>query len=1684
MIKLYLRFLGLCMLMVVGSKAMACPTPGTYTIGPTGTYTTIGAAITDLNSCSITGAFIFEFQSTYNSAVESFPIIMPLIAGASATNTITFRPALGATTLITSAASGTIQMNGARFIYFDGRAGGVGTTKSLTIQNTLVGTAYAVQLINDASNNSFTYCNIRSATNSGASGTIFFSTTNGTTGNDNNTIDRCDIFDATTGTPRNGIYGDGNVASTTLYNSGNIISNNNIYNYYSSTVAFNGIFLNGANTDFTITGNSFYQTVTRTLASTRGLSAVFIFNNGSTGGVFQVTNNFVGGNAAGATGTMTLTGAGAFIPFNFYVGSTTATTVQNNIVQNVNYSTTTAASPTVQRVFGIFAGSVNCTFNTVKNINYSWAGGNLIVSAISAGISTGYVGTVDISDNTISDINVNVTGATSPRFWAIYLIDAPTAFTTNRNTITNISSNANQTFRGIASLSTSVNNTINGNVISNISQTTSGTSAQLSAIFIANNRNFTIQNNIISGITSASTNAGVGTGAAIVGINITNTGISNVIASNKISSVSATSLSVSNISVLGITTSNNSAGGNITGNRIWDFTNTSTGASNMIAGFYPTGGNWTVSNNMISLSNAPNTNAVQCYGMYDGGGSGIRYYLHNTIYIGGTNGGANNSAAFQYNTAAGASAIVKNNIFQSVRSGSSGKYYSIANAGPAVGGLVSNTNILNNINPATLALSVGPLDQTFEQWKTTSSGDANSYTNITVPFVNTAIADLHINTTTLNTTPTVIESKGEVTTVIKDYDDQDRPPLTAINGGATAPDLGADEIDAVPEIFGPQINYVTISTPTCAVDQTVVAQITDNTGMSLTGSLIPRIYYRKNSGSWVSQPGTFISGTTFDATWKFSILAIDLNPLSSGDVVEYYVSAQDLVKPDANVSATPQSGFSATDVLTIVTNPTTPNQYTIDPSSSGIWLGNDNNWTSTTNWCGGVPNSTTNVTIAGNAVNFPVITGTQAVNNITVGTGASFTIDPTAVFSVNGNFNSAGTLTNNGTIQLSSSTVAQSFPGTAGTIAAMKNLTINNTSGLGVTINKGFSITGALNPTAGLIDLNNATITLKSTATSTAMVGAVGNGFTYTGSSKFEVERYFPARRAWRLVTAPLNTTGTIFDHWQAGAPALYTPGEGTFITGPNPTGAAGNGLDWSSNNNYSLKKYVNNNYVDIGNTKVALSGAGSSAANTGYFLFVRGDRNRTPDNTVLGNTNTTTLKSGGKLQTGAQSFSISNVSGTYALIGNPYAASVDFNALTKNNVYPYRYYTFDPNFGQVGAFIVMEDLDMDGVFTPSNLITSTQDNYIQSSQAFFVQPDVNNIASTLVFEENHKSSSDNRSVFRPQTPTPTAGLRMNAYYLNAGNQTTLIDGILAEFNDRFKADVDIQDALKFSNVNENAGFIRNNRLMAVERRPVIQSTDTLFLRFTRTTQRDYRFEFVPTLLQRDNLAAFLEDKFMATQVPLYLNKNSVYDFAINGNAASSAADRFRIVFKPIMNTTSLTALANGNDVLLNWTVPAEYNMDKYIIERSTDSMHFSAIDSVWANSNLGALVQYSYTDGNPVTGYKYYYRVRGVSKHAVEALTKTVSITLMQSTKALYVFPNPVVDQRINIQLNNQLVGNYLLQLIDAQGKILQAKTIAYGGGRQAISLQLTTKFAAGMYQLKCINPNQQLTVLPVWIK
>lgn len=157
------------------------------------------------------------------------------------------------------------------------------------------------------------------------------------------------------------------------------------------------------------------------------------------------------------------------------------------------------------------------------------------------------------------------------------------------------------------------------------------------------------------------------------------------------------------------------------------------------------------------------------------------------------------------------------------------------------------------------------------------------------PTGSTATLNLHINTSSA----TPVERSGMLIPFVStDFDGQSRASLSPNDIGADAGNFTLSDLTAPAILFTPLLY-------TCSTgDRTLSGvSIKDATGVPTSGTNRPRIYYRKGTGSWFSQPGTLTSGSATDGVWSFTIVASDMSGLVTTDIVSYYVIAQDNAGP-------------------------------------------------------------------------------------------------------------------------------------------------------------------------------------------------------------------------------------------------------------------------------------------------------------------------------------------------------------------------------------------------------------------------------------------------------------------------------------------------------------------------------------------------------------------------------------------------------------------------------------------------------------------------------------------------------------------------------------------------------------------------------------------------------------------
>ena len=187
------------------------------------------------------------------------------------------------------------------------------------------------------------------------------------------------------------------------------------------------------------------------------------------------------------------------------------------------------------------------------------------------------------------------------------------------------------------------------------------------------------------------------------------------------------------------------------------------------------------------------------------------------------------------------------------------------------------------------------------------------------------------------------------------------------------------------------------------------------------------------------------------------------------------------------------------------------------------------------------------------------------------------------------------------------------------------------------------------------------------------------------------------------------------------------------------------------------------------------------------------------------------------------------------------------------------------------------------------------------------------------------------------------------------------------------------------------------------------------------------------------------------------------------------------IVFRPIpplpIRFSSMKASMQQTGVLINWQVENEGNTKLYEVEKSIDGVNFIKIGTI--NANNTGTASYNWVDLVPNEGNNYY-RIRLVTQSGSVAYSQVALVkTGSQVTPGIAVYPNPIVDGVIGLQMNNLPKGKYKIRVINSIGEIMLNKTIEHLGASSTEPLSLAKNIPRGGYKLEVVYPNNDVTTV-----
>ncbi len=179
---------------------------------------------------------------------------------------------------------------------------------------------------------------------------------------------------------------------------------------------------------------------------------------------------------------------------------------------------------------------------------------------------------------------------------------------------------------------------------------------------------------------------------------------------------------------------------------------------------------------------------------------------------------------------------------------------------------------------------------------------------------------------------------------------------------------------------------------------------------------------------------------------------------------------------------------------------------------------------------------------------------------------------------------------------------------------------------------------------------------------------------------------------------------------------------------------------------------------------------------------------------------------------------------------------------------------------------------------------------------------------------------------------------------------------------------------------------------------------------------------------------------------------------------------------------TSFNGACDNGIINLTWQTASEFNSSHFDVEKSRDGENWQLLTTVPSAGTSNELITYQAADENATDGNNYF-RLRQVDIDGTEKLYDPINVSCAEVTTGYFSsYPNPSGTSFQVIVNNKELLGNCIMNIVDAAGKVIEQRQIEVKDGINmfVINQELTP----GIYFLNVTNGTKSTPVLRHAIK
>jgi uncharacterized repeat protein (TIGR01451 family) len=173
----------------------------------------------------------------------------------------------------------------------------------------------------------------------------------------------------------------------------------------------------------------------------------------------------------------------------------------------------------------------------------------------------------------------------------------------------------------------------------------------------------------------------------------------------------------------------------------------------------------------------------------------------------------------------------------------------------------------------------------------------------------------------------------------------------------------------------------------------------------------------------------------------------------------------------------------------------------------------------------------------------------------------------------------------------------------------------------------------------------------------------------------------------------------------------------------------------------------------------------------------------------------------------------------------------------------------------------------------------------------------------------------------------------------------------------------------------------------------------------------------------------------------------------------------------------SFTGSQYNNDVLLNWTIIADKDVDRFEIERSIDNSAY--IKTVTLSEPVQVQVKQSFSANDDITNIYnevIYYRLKVIGKDGSIKYSNVLLVRNAQTKFKVTISPNPA-NNTIRVRFYNATEQEVNVRMIDNSGKTVITQKEKVVNGINTIELSGLNKYSSGVYTLQVFLGEKVIT-------